>query len=165
MFWLLAAVGVVLLIVALAALIGAFVPQRHKASRAARLPASREAVYAVLDGPPEWRTGIKAFGLLPDHDGKRRWWEEDDHGQKIAYELVEQSPPARMVTRIADETLPFGGTWTYDLSPAEGGGTDLRITEDGVIHNVLFRFLARFVFGYTQTMDQVLQDLKVKFSL
>jgi len=164
MKWILLVLGALVLVVAVAAVVGAMLPERHKASRAGRLRATPEAVYAVLAGAPDWRTGVKSFGVLPEQNGRKRWWEEDDHGQKITYELMEQSPPARMVTRIADETLPFGGTWTYELSLAEGGGTDLRITEDGVIHNVLFRFLARFVFGYTQNMEQVLRDLAVKFS-
>jgi hypothetical protein len=163
MKWALLAMGVLILMVALAALVGAMLPARHRASRMARIRASPEAVYAVLAGPPDWRTGVRSFGVLADQDGKRRWWEEDDHGHKVAYELVEQAPPTRMVTRIADETLPFGGTWTYEISRAETGGSEVRITEDGVIHNLLFRFMARFLFGYTRTMEQVLGDLGVKF--
>ena len=70
-------------------------------------------------GPPDWRTGVKSFGSLPDQDGRKRWWEQDSHGQKITFELAEAKPPERLVTRIADKGLPFGGTWTFDdLGPA-----------------------------------------------
>ena len=64
--------------------------------------------------------------------------------------------------QIADKKLPFGGTWTYEVSP-EAGGARLRITEDGEIRNALFRFLSRFVFGYNATMDTYLRDLGRKF--
>jgi hypothetical protein len=63
-----------------------------------------------------------------------------------------------MVTRIADKTLTFGGAWTYELSP-QGGGTRLVITEHGEVYNPLFRFMSRFVFGHTATLDRYLADL------
>jgi hypothetical protein len=112
----------------------------------------------VIAGAPDWRTGVKSYG----HIGDGKWWEEDTHGQKVAYELVEDSPPARRVIRIADKGLPFGGTWTFEIAPA-AGGSDLRIREDGEIYNVIFRFMARFFFGYTSTIETYLRDLGAKF--
>jgi uncharacterized protein YndB with AHSA1/START domain len=124
---------------------------------------SPEALYAVLAGPPDWRTGVKSFGILPEQDGRKRWWEEDSHHQKVTYELVEDKPPARMVTRIADRSLPFGGAWTFEIASVEGGGSDLRIHEDGEVYNVIFRFMARFIFGYTASIEGYLRDLGTKF--
>jgi hypothetical protein len=65
---------------------------------------------------------------------------------------------------MADRGLPFGGTWTFEIAPAGGGGSDLRIREDGQIYNVLFRFMARFFFGYTASIEGYLRDLGAKFS-
>ncbi len=39
-------------------------------------------------------------------------------------------------------------------------GTRLTITENGEVYNPIFRFMSRFVFGHTATMDQFLSDLK-----
>ena len=114
-------------------------------------------------GPPDWRTGVKSFGILPEQDGRKRWWEEDSHHQKVTYELVEDKPPARMVTRIADRSLPFGGAWTFEIASVAGGGSDLRIHEDGEVYNVIFRFMARFIFGYTASIEGYLRDLGTKF--
>jgi len=150
-------------LIALMALAGALLPRRHRATRRARFRASPDALYAVLAGPPDWRTGIKSFGVLPDRDGRKQWWEEDAHRQKIAYELVEASPPLRQVVRIADPNLPFGGVWTFEIAPVAAGGSDLRITEDGEIYNPIFRFMARFFFGYTATIEGFLRDLGTKF--
>lgn len=80
----------------------------------------------------------------------------------MAYIVLEDSPPNRIVTKIADENLPFGGTWTYEIL-AEPSGSRVRITEQGEIKNVIFRLLARFVFGYTTTMEAYLRDLGKKF--
>jgi len=163
MKWIVLIAGALVLLVGLAALIGALLPRDHHATRKAHFRAKPEVIYALLDGPPDWRTGVKGFGELPARDGRQQWWEQDTHGQRVAFELVEDSPPTRRVVRIASQGLPFGGTWTFDISPAADGGADLRIHEDGEIHNVIFRFMARFFFGYTSSVEQFLHDLGAKF--
>jgi hypothetical protein len=35
----------------------------------------------------------------------------------------------------------------------------VRITEDGEVYNPIFRFMSRFVFGHTHTMDAYLRAL------
>lgn len=163
MKWVLLAIAAAVVIVGLAALIGAMLPVKHRATRKARYRASPEALYAVIAGPPDWRTGVKSFGILPEKDGRRQWWEEDTHRQKITFELVEDVPGRRLAVRMADPKLPFGGTWSFDITPAAGGGAELRVTEDGEIYNVVFRFLARYFFGYTASIEGYLRDLAVKF--
>ena len=105
---------------------------------------------------------MKASGALPDANGRKRWWEQDAHGKKIAYELIEDAP-SRRVTRIAGDNLPFGGTWTIEIAPASPTDSEVRVTEDGEIYNVLFRFLSRFVFGYAGSIEAYLQNLGAKF--
>jgi uncharacterized protein YndB with AHSA1/START domain len=117
----------------------------------------------VLAGPPDWRTGVKSYGVLAEQDGIRRWWEEDSHGQKVLFELAEARPGERLQVRIADQGLPFGGTWTFDIAPEANGGAELRVTEDGEIYNVIFRLMARFFFGYTASIETYLRDLGAKF--
>jgi hypothetical protein len=163
MKWILYIGGSIVFLVAMVAVVGALLPRRHHATRKARFRATPEAIYAVLAGPPDWRTGVRTYGVLPEQDGRKRWWEEDSHRQKITYELVEERPPARMVTRIAQPGLPFGGTWTFEITPAGDGGSDLRISEDGEIYNVIFRFMARFFFGYNASIEGYLRDLGGKF--
>lgn len=163
MKWILLAVAAAVVIVGLAALIGALLPVKHRATRKARYRASPEALYAVIAGPPDWRTGVRSFGILPEKDGRRQWWEEDTHRQKITFELLEDVPGRRLTVRMADPKLPFGGTWSFDIAPAPGGGAELRVTEDGEIYNVVFRFMARYFFGYTASIEGYLRDLAVKF--
>ena len=163
MKWILWIGGSLVLLVALAAGVGAMLPVRHHGTRKARYRVAPDALYAVLAGPPDWRTGVKSFGVLPEQDGRRQWWEEDTHRQKITYELVEAKPPERLAVRIAGQGLPFGGAWTFHITPLAGGGSELRIDEDGEIYNVIFRFMARFFFGYTASIEGYLRDLGAKF--
>jgi hypothetical protein len=163
MKWVIFAGGILFLLVALMALIGALLPVKHYATRKARFGQTPEAIYSVLASPSGWRTDVKASGTLPEKNGRKQWWEQDKHGQKIAYELVEDSPPTRRVVRIADAGLPYGGTWTFEIAPLAAGGSEVRIVEAGEVYSVFFRFLSRFVFGYTGNIEGYLRDLGKKF--
>jgi hypothetical protein len=163
MMWVLYIAGGLALLVAAMAMVGAMLPRDHHITRKARFHVAPDALYAVLAGPPDWRTGVKSWGVLPDQEGRRRWWEQDTHGRKITFELVEAKPPGRLITRIAEAGLPFGGGWTFEISPIEGGGAELRIREDGEIYYAIFRFMARFFFGYTGSIETYLRDMGAKF--
>ena len=161
MRWVWIVIGVLALLIGAMAAIGAMLPRGHRATRKARFQQSPEAIYAAIAGPPDWRSDLKGFGNLPDKGGRKQWWEESQ-GQKITFELVEDTPPSRRVTRIADQSLPFGGTWTLEIAP-DAGGAALRITEDGEVYNVIFRFMSRYVFGQTGSIEKYLRDLGRKF--
>lgn len=162
MKWVILIVGILVLAAVVMAAAGAMLPVKHQASRKARFRRPPEAIYAVIAGPPDWRPDVKASGALPDANGRKRWWEQDSHGKKIAFELVEDSPPARRVTRIADEKLPFGGMWTVEVAPVSAGESEVRVTEDGEVYNVIFRFMSRYIFGYYGSIDAYLKNLGAK---
>jgi Polyketide cyclase / dehydrase and lipid transport len=162
MKWILYVVLAIAALVALIALIGAALPKGHVASRRARFRQTPDALFAVISGPPDWRPDVKSFEPLPDAGGKRRWKEVGGWGDAITYEMVELAPPRRMVTRIADENLPYGGSWTHELVP-DGDSCVLRITENGEVKNPIFRFLSRFVFGQTGSLEKYLEALGHKF--
>jgi len=165
MKWIVIPIGIVLGIVALAALIGAFVPKQHTVTREASYQKSPEEIWeAITDYQrfPEWRKFITKVEPLAPVNGKPSWRELDTHGNSIPYEVVEWNPPRRLVTRIADPKLPFGGTWTFEVIPLPAGAT-LRITENGEIRNVIYRFMIRYAFGYRITLDAYLKALGQKF--
>jgi hypothetical protein len=161
MKWVLIAVVILIGIVALVAGIGAMLPRAHVASRSSRFRQPPQAVWEVITGPPGWRPDVRGFEKLAPREGHRAWMETDKHGQAIAYESVEETPPSRLVTRIASPNLPFGGSWTQEITP-EAGGCVLKITEDGEIYNPIFRFMARFVLGYNGSIDAYLKALHAK---
>ena len=94
MKWVFLIGGGLVLLVAVMAAVGAMLPRDHHATRKARFHVAPDALYAVLAGPPDWRTGVKSFGELPEQNGRKRWWEEDTHRHKITYELVEANLPS-----------------------------------------------------------------------
>lgn len=163
MKWLLWGVGAIAALAVLIAIIGAALPKEHVATRRARYNQKPEILWAVITGPQDWRQAqIAKYEQLPDRDGRRSWKETDKRGDAITYEAFEAIAPSRYVTRIADPSLPFGGRWVFSLKPG-AGGTEVTITEEGEIYNIIFRALAKLVFGYTSNLEAYLKALGSKF--
>jgi hypothetical protein len=150
--------GALLLLALLVVVTGYLLPARHVVSRSASFSATPEQIYALIAGPQNWRPGIaqSAFVEAPDH--RLVLQETDRQGQTIAYEQTDVIPATSLKRRIVTEDLPYRGSWTYELK-VSGGLTTLTITEDGEVDNPLFRFVARFIIGYTRTIDDYLGDL------
>ena len=145
--------------------VGYLLPVAHTASRDAAIAAPPGDVYATISDVehyPQWWPDIARVDMLQSDSGRVRFREHMTSGP-VVMEVEEAAGPTRFVTRIADPDQPFGGTWTIELAP-EGTGTRVTITERGEVYNPLFRFLSRFVFGYTGTMERCLRALERKFA-
>jgi len=165
MKWVLLGVLALGLMLALAALIGSRLGQSHRASLAKSFPVAPDVIWSSITGVeafPSWRAGITRVERLPDRNGYPVWVEEGRSGRMmLAVERME--PPRLLVLRIADPKLPFGGTWTYEIAP-DGAGSRLAITENGEIYNPLFRFMARFIFGYEGTIRSYMSSLEQRLA-
>jgi uncharacterized protein YndB with AHSA1/START domain len=151
--------GVVVLLVVVVLGVGYALPVAHVESRSAEFPHPPDRVFAVVadvENYPHWRRGVDVVEVLA-WEPRVRWREYGD--DTITFERVEIQPPSRLVTRIADPDLPFGGTWTFELAE-EGTGTRLTITEHGEVYNPVFRFMSRYVFGHAATLERFLADLE-----
>jgi uncharacterized protein YndB with AHSA1/START domain len=158
MKWLLIA-GIVLAgLVAVVVVTGMLLPKAHVVTRSSRLKHPPEHVWALIAGDQSWRPDVRRYEPLPDKNGRRAWKETDKHGSSITFETVESEQPRRLITRIADTGLPFGGSWTYQIVP-EAGGCSIEITERGEVYNPVFRFVSRFIMGHTATIDAYLRAL------
>jgi hypothetical protein len=153
--------GSLVLLIGITAMVGAMLPVKHHATRKARYRTTPEALYAILAGSPDWRPDVKAYGWLPEQNGRKMWWEQDRHGRKVRFERMEDSPPRRCVVRIVEPGLPYGGTWTFEIAPS-GDGAEMRIHEDGEVYNPVFRFMSRFIFGYYGSIEGFLRNLGAK---
>lgn len=163
MKWILIGVAVVVVLVIVLLAIGWSLPVAHTASRSASFGVAPQTVWSAIATPdvfPSWRPDVKSVERLPDRDGRMAWIENGRNG-RITYEVEQRDAPRRLVVRIADRNLPFGGAWTYDVAPS-AGGCMVTITEKGEIYNPVFRVMARYVFGYESTMAAYLDSLRRK---
>ena len=163
MRWIVGTVGLLVAVILIVVVIGYVLPQNHVASVSARYAAAPDALWTALTDVsafPQWRPGVVRVEALPEENGQRGWREHQKH-DAVSYRIEELDAPRKLVARIADKGLPYGGSWTYDLTP-DGTGTRLTITERGEVYHPIFRFLSRFVIGYTGSMEGVLRALGTK---
>lgn len=147
--------------IALVALLGSQLPVKHQVARTEQFRQPPQQLWDIITGPPIWRPEVQRYEVLSPENGHRKWREYGTHGQKMTYAVVEEDPPQTLIIRIADPHLPFGGTWTYEITP-EGTGSGLTITEDGEIYNPVFRFVSRYVQGYSATVDEYFKALRAR---
>lgn len=165
MKWALIAIGTVAALLAIVVVIGALQPRDHVVAMTARIAASPNAVWATITDPnafPSWRYDVTSVDILPATPTGPSWRE---HSRNNTLTMVVDSadPPRRLITRIADVGLPFGGRWAYDITPDGSGGSFVTITEQGSVYNPVFRFVSRFIMGHTATIDAYLRALGKHF--
>jgi len=142
MRWILWTIVVLVGVIGAIALVGYFQPVAHEASRSAEFNTPSDQVFALIADPNTYNG----------------WWD----GAEVKTEIIERVPPSKLVTKIVGETQ-FGGTWTFEVVPTPSGSR-LTITERGEIYNVVFRALAKYVIGYTGTMDSFLDAARKKLT-
>jgi hypothetical protein len=164
MKWLLLLLICAGVLLAVVVLVGLLLPRGHVASRKARFRQSPEALWRAISDYtafPAWRPDIQSIDTLPARDGHVVYLEKRSN-RKVTFEIMEATRPEKMVVRVADPTLPFGGSWTYQIS-SSSSGTMLAITEKGEVINPVFRFLSRYVIGHARSIDNFLKALGKKF--
>jgi hypothetical protein len=151
--------AIVLLIVVVAA-IGWMLPAGHHAERRVVLKAAPARVFGVITdfgNGATWRSDLQRVEDVKGH-GVGVTFREIGRNGAVAFRVEAFEPGRRLVTRIADRSLPYGGTWTFDLAPVDGG-TALTIAEDGEVYNPIFRLMSRFIFSPTASMERYQTDL------
>lgn len=144
--------------------VGYLLPVKHVATVTAHVPATPAQVWEALTNVaayPTWRGDLTAVEMLPADSGHVAWRE---HGKNdaISFAIEQAEPHRRLVTRITDKSLPFGGTWEYVVAP-DGAGSRVQITERGEVYNPVFRFVSRFIMGHTATASAYLKALGARF--
>jgi len=158
-------IGVLVALVLCVVLIGWSLPKHHRVTVMRGYVATPEAMFALISDVQSyssWRTDLTKVEVLTDDRGRLRWRETTKGNGPITYVMEEAVPNHKLVARIADTNLPFGGAWTYELTPG-ANGVGLSITEDGDVYNPIFRFVSRFVMGHTATIERYLDDVEKRF--
>ena len=158
------AIAALATLTAVAALIGSRLPRSHRVTLESVLRVPPEVVWRTLtdvESFPSWRRDVKGVTRLPHRNGMPMWV-EDGKERRLTFAFERMDAPRFFVSRITDRNLPFGGTWTCEIT-AVAGGSRVRFTEDGEIYNPLFRFMARFICGYEGTLRGYLSALEAKF--
>jgi hypothetical protein len=161
MKWLLIIVIVIAAPIVIMYLIGYFMPVQHVSSHTVLLNAAPEQVWNILQDHRQyatWRSDVKKVEVKDS----LHWTETTTNGT-LSFESEIAKPNALFHSKIVNQNLPFGGSWTYELVP-DNGSTRLTITEHGEVYNPIFRFMSKYVFGHEATLKKFGQDLSKKIN-
>lgn len=164
MIWLLAGLVVLAFLVALIGAIGAALPRSHSVTRRAQFNRSRGDVWKTITDyrrQVTWRDDVSYVERLPNRDGMEVWRETGRRRRTLVFETVESNPPRRLVRRIANEDLAFGGSWAFDVEEI-GEVTVVTVTEEGEVYNPFLRFVSRVIVGQAAAIDGYLRALGEK---
>jgi hypothetical protein len=155
-------IGILVVLIGAVLAVGWNLPIQHVASRSIKLKTSAAKIWSAISdykGSVSWRSDLKSVEQVEVSPGVFAWREVAKGGDAITYSTLEAVPENRLVRKIVDEHLPFGGSWTFEMKAADEE-IELTITENGEVYNPVFRFMSRFVFGHHATIDRYLNDLK-----
>ena len=144
----------------LATVTGFLLPVGHEAAVSARFDAAPSVLFGVISDVehyPEWRSDVERIEVLSDSGEALRFRAHGADGI-ITYVVEESVRSSLLRVRIDDDSLPYGGTWTYVLQPFDNG-TSLTITENGEVYNPLYRLIAAVALSQTATIQRYLNDL------
>ena len=148
---------------------GYTIPVKHTVSVSQHYDKTATDIWLAItqyDKYPEWHEDIYAIKELPEKGGYQSWKEVDADGHTVPYIILKHSSNAQLVIQTDNKDKDFNYTRTYDLIPDTGHkekGTTLKITQNGEIHNFLFRIIAHFFTGHSNDIDTFLRSLKNKF--
>ncbi len=156
--------------------IGTSIPMDHFALCSAQIAVpSTELIRTVLDDGSSraWRPELRNVTLLSGEGPTAIWQETNKYGQVLTLRTtveVQHDPMHAGTTLIVRKTpfsprLGFGGIWVFEVpaSGRAGATSSVSVSEQSRIYNPLYRSLAKYVFGYTATLQTYLTDLARKY--
>lgn len=162
MKWILGTGIALAIITATITIIGVLLPAKHRYTESRDLNhANPERVWQVItdfQAYPSWRTGINKVQRKADFDDVDTWEEIDATGESITYKTIAIEHNKRLVRKIANDNLPFGGTWEFKIA-SQDNNTKITITEDGEVYNPIFRFISKYIIGHRKNVRLYLDDL------
>ena len=141
---------------------GAVLPRKHVATSTTRITTGPQVIWdTIIDhaNDPKWRPELAKIERLPDHNSHPVWLETYKDGMKLELEDTLADSPKKLVREVHDTGDMFSGRWEITVTQLGAVYSEVRITEYGEVPNPFFRFMSRFVFRHTKSMEQYLQSL------
>jgi hypothetical protein len=160
MKWIFIILGILVLIIAVIYAIGSLMAVNHVATVKCKLKTEADKVWLLITDYKEytrWRSSVKELTV----DGTNQWTETNSHGDKVSYQLEVTDEKRKLITRILNKDLPYGGFWEFEIV-TESDGCVVHITENGEVYNPLFRFMSKYVFGHEATLNKYMKDLQAE---
>ncbi|MFM9841068.1 MAG: hypothetical protein ACKVOQ_22560 [Cyclobacteriaceae bacterium] len=161
MKWIFISLGILIVLIAIVYLIGLLMNVKHEATIQCEFKKiGMDEILLVITDYKEytsWRSGIKELTI----DSVNHWTEKNSHGDKVSYRLEMGDEKGKLITRILNKDLAYGGFWEFTITSIDDG-CSIKIVENGEVYNPLFRFMAKYIFGHETTLKNYVNDLEIK---
>lgn len=152
--WVGIAFGGLLLAIGVVWIVGARIPQNHRAEVRDTLAVPADSVWNRIrrvEDWPRWRD-------LTIEDSGADYATVRQGGDVVRYRLEERGERT-LVTTIDTPGLPYGGRWTWTVEDAGEGRSRVTIVEEGEVYSPVFRFVSRYVVGHDATLQAAMEEL------
>lgn len=151
----------VLIITAVLYVVGMMLPRAYQAKRSDHIDATPSQVWSIMINhlqEKDWRNDLAEVEKLPSRQGRPVWKEIRRDRKPVVLQTVE-SEAAKLLVREIIENKEIGGTYRFELEPAETG-CRLTVTHHALVFKPFAR-LKTFLFAKrTEFVDRYLNDLK-----
>jgi uncharacterized protein YndB with AHSA1/START domain len=155
MKWILRTAAACVFLLALLCAIGLLMPRDQSFTVSTQIAEPPQAVWRVLANcaaQSAWRPEVKSCARATDEGGHAVYQLTYASGRILKFEVVESIPPDNIEVRVLH--LPAGGklAWIFNLTPLDGG-TQVSLTQNDEMKNLLGRFIFRAVFRNAHPND------------
>lgn len=138
-------------------------PADHASTVTAEVPAGPDEVMALLtafDRRPEWRPHVERIARIADGEGGRPVWRElDPSGDRFDFVVAEVGADTLSLHTAHPEDIGMVATWTWTVTPGEGRGSRITLTERGTVDNEFFRGYWALADGQYRAIEEDLAAL------
>lgn len=159
--WIGGIIGFLILLIVLVYIVGMLIPESHTASVSHNYTTTKDQLWETIidyENYASWRSDVDKVELIDS----LTWREYYSYGEVLTFKQVEMDSLNFLKTKIADENIPFGGSWEITLQNSEKGNIHLKIVENGKVYDPFFRFINTFFMDQKATMNTFVTDLQNK---
>lgn len=157
--------GLLLSLLAVMALLGTSIPEKHSVSVETQIPAAPSDVWNTLTDKQ------KAQAINPELQAIKEstdlseceWLEVYTNQTELCFEFETIQEPYELRKKIVSSEAPFQVQWSYNISEISPNMSLVKVTETGSIANPLIRFLAHNFIGLESFVQSHLDLLKSHF--
>lgn len=113
---------------------------------------------------PSWSEDMEKVERVEDLEGFPVWRFTPKKGDPMDIQVVRSEKPGLHIGKIVNnESLPFGGTWIFQLKSLSENETQVTLTEDGYVKSIIGRAICHLI-GKDRMLKSHLADIGKSFS-
>lgn len=112
---------------------------------------------------PTWSKDMEKVERVEDLEGFPVWRFHPKKGDAMDIQVLRSEKPTLHIGKVVDnESLPFGGTWIFQIKAVSKNQTEVTLTEDGYIKSTIGRAICQLL-GKDRMVKSHLEEIGTSF--